>query len=163
MKRCMALVWLVVLLTAGTGCSAFMHGYTTNIALNRYLLVRKEPQTSGYRRLEYIQWYRSSIKDFIGYHGSPDFIYEFKAYNDRPGLRLYYTKKNLVYIFVERNWEPDSMFFVEQRPLTEFESQVYAQLLEGNEVRLEQDGSANERQPFSSGTNTTSSAAGSRR
>lgn len=112
------------------GCSAAMHGYTQRNALDRYLLVDKATESFGYKRVTYIQGFRPPMKGFIENKGLPDFIYEFKNDEGREGVNLYYVGKNKVYIFVERDWRPDSMYLKDDRGLDEYELVKYRQLKE---------------------------------
>ena len=130
MKRLIVAMLLAVLIISTSGCAGWRHGQTEREALHRYLLVRKDLKTFGYRRLKNIEDFRPPIKGFVEYHGPPDFLYEFKTDKGRPGLRFYYVQQNLVYVFHERNWRPSSMFFVQDRPLTSSETQIYTNLIE---------------------------------
>jgi hypothetical protein len=115
------------------GCSAAMHGYTQRQALDRYLLVDKTTESFGYKRVTYIQGFRPPMKGFIENKGLPDFIYEFKNNEGREGVNLYYVEKNKVYIFVTRDWRPDSIYLKDDRGLNEYELATYKHLKEGRQ------------------------------
>lgn len=129
----------LILLAAATfsltcGCAAYMHGYTEIEAMDRYMLVNKATQSFGYKRVQYICGYYSPMKGFTEAHGLPDFIYEYKNSKGRRGVIYFYVNKNAAFDFIERTWLCDSIYLVEQRPLTDYEVATYKQLCkkEGN-------------------------------
>lgn len=164
MRKLIATLWLVALVAlviSTGGCAGWRYGQTKKQAWHRYLLVGKDQKSFGYKRLRIIENYRPPMKGFVEYHGPPDFFYEFTTENGRAGVRFYYVQRNLVYIFHERNWNPSSMFFVEQRPLTSAETEIHSGLLAQDHDRsVEPSGAATGSLPAGSETNRTSGAAG---
>ena len=121
---------VVLLLVTVTGCAAYMHGFTTSRALDRYVLVGKDPGSFGYRRMKYAQGYHRPMKEFIKTNGTPDFIWEFRLPKHRYGMRLYYVDRDIVALLIQKDRSPDSIIVQNERPLTEFERLIYSKLTE---------------------------------
>jgi hypothetical protein len=122
----------LILILTGTGCSSFMHGYTKRQALDRYLLVDQAADSLGARRIRYIQGFRPPMRGFVESHGLPDFIYEFRE-NRREGVTLYYVRRDVAYVFIERDWRPDSIFLRDERALTDYEKMTFVELKRTNQ------------------------------
>ena len=120
---------LFITLFLFTGCASYMHGYTQREAENRYLLVDKNTDSFGYKRMEYNLGYNDSLKGFIEQNGYPDFIYEYENKGGRDSIKLYYVEKDVVYIYESNSWKADSLYLKEYRPLTEYEKATYQELL----------------------------------
>ena len=122
-KILLTLISLCVLLF--TSCSAYMHGYTKQEASNRYLQVDKKNDSLGYKRLEYNLSMHDSLKGFIKTHGIPQFIYEYSNEEGHDSIRMYYTNKDLVYIYEAQSWLADSLYLKEQRSIDSFEKMIF--------------------------------------
>ena len=84
----------------------------------------------GYERLMVNCRLREPLNEFIIVHGFPEFIQEYNkaALN---GIRLYYLKQNLVYVFRESSeYKFSSTRLVEKRPLDGYEK-AYIKELQG--------------------------------
>ncbi len=118
-------VLLLCLLLNVAGCSSFMHGYTSTAAQNQLLMVDKEKESFGYKRLEYIKGYHGAgITAFIDEKGLPDYLYEFSD-DGRDCAAFYYIAENRVYLFKEMTWNPSSFAFVGMRELNDFEKKRF--------------------------------------
>jgi len=110
------------------GCASAMYGYTQRKAMDRYLFVDKATENFGYKRMQYNLGHNSSLKGFIESHGLPDFIYEYENNKGRDSIKLFYLKKDIVYIYESQSWLANSLYLKEFRPLTQYEKDTYEQL-----------------------------------
>ena len=115
-----------------TGCSSYMLGYTEMRAMDRYLSVNKSTESFGFKRMKYNMGYNSSLKGFIEEHGLPDFIFEYKNKKGRNGIKMFYVKKDIAYVFESQSWMSNSLDLKEHRPLTEYEKLTYEELIKNN-------------------------------
>ena len=129
-SRVISIIGLLSAVGLFSGCSSYMHGYTSQRAMGKYLLVDKTTESFGYKRITYIEGFRPPMLGFIENKGLPDFIYEFKNEQGREGVNLYYVGRNVAYVFVTRDWRPDSMYLKEERALTDYEKATYRHLKE---------------------------------
>lgn len=119
---------LFIVLFSLTSCASYMHGYTQRKAENRYLLVDRNTESFGYKRMEYNLSYNDSLEGFVKNNGYPDFIYEYENEEGRDSIRMYYVKKDIVYIYESNSWVADSLYLKKFRPLTEYEKATYQEL-----------------------------------
>lgn len=96
MKR----MWLG-LLAAVLGSCAGGEQWSERAARDRIMLVRPEPETLGYRRLETQSASHPDLAQFVSQRGNPDFIAE-TASDDRRYLILYYLDRRQA--FACRTW-----------------------------------------------------------
>jgi hypothetical protein len=106
-----------------------MHGYTQRKSEDRYLLVNKEKENFGYKRMTYNLGYNSSLQGFVDQNGYPDFIYEYQNDKGRDSIRMYYFKKDIVYVYESNSWLADTLYLKEFRVLTDYEKATYKELL----------------------------------
>ena len=128
MKTNKVIILLLLMVFVMQGCAAYMHGYTKREAMERYLLVDKESQNFGYKRMEYNLGYNRSLQGFVEKHGLPDFIYEYKNEKERESIKMFYVEKDIVYIYESQSWMADSLFLKEHRPLTDYEKATFKEL-----------------------------------
>jgi len=129
MKKLIVTLMIISLAALTTGCSTYMYGYTMHEALDKYLLVDKDTESFGYKRLQYNLGYNSSLEKFIENQGLPNFIFEYENNEGRESIRLYYTDKNIVYVYESSSWLAGSLYLKEHRALTDYEKQTYSELL----------------------------------
>ncbi len=122
-----SVVLLLVFSLFLTSCSAYMYGYTEAAAEDRFILVGDEPEDFGRKRLSYVMGYSAPIRGFVKQHGLPDMTFETKI-ERRAAIVFYYVETSEVYVFVEENWNPDSRYLLEHRPMTAEEHGVYNEL-----------------------------------
>ena len=73
------LVIILINISALTGCSSYMHGYTQHAAFGKYMLVDAETEIFCYERITYIIAFRGAgIASFIEEKGYPDYLHEYK-------------------------------------------------------------------------------------
>lgn len=114
-RKATTLGFIILALSA---CSSFMHGYTSQAAMNQYLQVDEARDSFGFERLQYTIGYRgAAFRDFIEERGTPDYIYEYVE-NERAHINLYYVGSDTAYIFKEQNWRPTSLELIMMRHLT---------------------------------------------
>ncbi|RJQ53426.1 MAG: hypothetical protein C4526_06580 [Nitrospiraceae bacterium] len=128
MKHISKLISIFFLIVVLYGCGSFMHGYTLNQAIGRYMLVDKDSESFGYKRIKYSSSYYAPLRYFVKEKGLPDFIYE-NSENSRHVIFLFYVGPNMAYEFAEGSWISDSLFQRQQRPITEYEMQSYNHLV----------------------------------
>ena len=92
----MAAGWVVMAAVLAGACrpvsDAWMTGWTEAQANDRIMLVRKEPRTLGYQRLESQSGVYPDLAVFLRVHGMPDFLAESTTSN-RHFLILYYLER----------------------------------------------------------------------
>ena len=119
------LLLLLILLTSS--CASYMYGYTQSDAENRFLLIGDSDDDFGRKRLGYIMGYSTPIRGFVETHGFPDMTFE-SMINNRAAIALYYVGKDEVFVFVERDWNPDSRFLLDHRRMLDLERATYHEL-----------------------------------
>jgi len=112
-----------------SGCASYMHGYTQDAALDRYLLVDESTNSFGYQRMKYATGYHGTLEGFVAENGFPDFIYEYETPQGHDAIRLYYAKQNTAYIYECSSWSPSSLYLKKQRRLSAYEKATYKELL----------------------------------
>ncbi len=114
-----------------TGCSSFMYGYTMRDAMYKYLYVDEATENLGFKRLKYSMGtnFGGILKDFVKEHGLPEMIFEYKDEKGRNGIRMYYVKKDIVYVFEHKNWMSSSLYVKGHRPLDGYEKLTYEVLI----------------------------------
>lgn len=90
--------------------------------------VDEDTQSFGFMRLNYNLAYNRSLKGFIGEHGLPDIIYEYKNEKVRNGIKIFYMERDLVYDYESQSWLADSLYLKEHGQLTEYEKITYEEL-----------------------------------
>ncbi len=116
-------IWLVVAALAGA-CrpvsDAWVTGWTEAQANDRIMLVRQEPRTLGFQRLESQSGVYPDLGVFLRVHGMPDFLAESTTEN-RHFLILYYLENRCA--FACRAKEPSTRMieFSGPQPITERE------------------------------------------
>ncbi len=120
-----SLLLLLILLTAS--CASYMYGYTQSDAENRFLLIGDSVDDFGRKRLGYIMGYSTPIRGFVETHGYPDMTFE-SVINKRAAIALYYVGQDEVFVFIERDWNPDSRFLLDHRRMLDLERAAYNEL-----------------------------------
>lgn len=121
MKRIRFLLGLSFFVTLLSGCSSFMHGYTSREARNHYLHVDVNGENFGFKRIGYIAGHHGrAVSSLIEEKGYPDYLYETKT-DGRDSFIFYYLSEENAYIFVEQSWLAGSAKIVAIRSFTEFE------------------------------------------
>ncbi len=107
-----------------------MYGATMSKAMDRYLIVDEATKNFGYKRMQYnINYNLNFLNIFIKEHGLPEMIFEYENEKGRNGIKMYYMKENVAYVFEYRSWKPDSLYLKEQRAMTEYEKLTYEELM----------------------------------
>lgn len=119
------LVLASTLLTSS--CASYMYGYTQQEAENRFILVGDTEDDFGRRRLGYLMGYSAPIGGFVETHGYPDMTFE-STIDSRAAIALYYVAMDEVFVFIERNWNPDSRFLLDHRHMLDVERDAYSEL-----------------------------------
>jgi hypothetical protein len=114
------------------GCNAFMHGYTEDKALNKYLLVTGDKDNFGDRRIKYNKGFHnhSALYNFLtcDCKSHPNFIYEYKTTTKCRGIKLYYVTIDSVFTFEEPRKGNHGSILKDSRKMDESERQVYQNL-----------------------------------
>lgn len=110
-----------------TSCASYMYGYTQHDAENRFLLVGDTTEDFGRQRLGYLMGYSAPIGGFVEAHGYPDMTFE-STIDDRAAIALYYVNQDEVFVFIEKNWNPDSRYLLDHRRMLDMERAAYAEL-----------------------------------
>jgi len=111
-------------------CGAFMHGYTDDKALNRYLIVNGDKANFGDKRLNYSQRFHKNtdLDIYLKRYGRPDMTYEYNAKNKHLGIQLFYTKMDSVFVFDVKSKHCLCAGFVESRTMSDYEQSTYKRL-----------------------------------
>ena len=74
------------------GCSAFMYGWTEELAFNAYYLVKQDKKDLGYRRIKYNMGYHknSELYYFLKENNKPDLIREYEKATKCDVIELFY-------------------------------------------------------------------------
>lgn len=112
-------------------CSAFMYGWTEDLAFNSYYLVKSDKKDFGNRRMKYNKGMRkgSELTQFLTNKGNPDFAHEYESSSRQDVIELFYANVDSVFIFHEPNQLDPSSVFKTSRLLTEHEKLTYQKLL----------------------------------
>ena len=119
-------------------CTAFRHGYTWDKAENSYNLVTGDKENFGDKRLVYNKGFhrKSALSNFLDCNcndrGLPDFIYEYQDESKRRGIKLFYVKRDSVFVFEEPKKGNLRSVLKEARKMDDYERQTYQKLKEGN-------------------------------
>ncbi|MBI4824877.1 MAG: tetratricopeptide repeat protein [Nitrospirae bacterium] len=124
MKNILEKLLLGFLLLSLFGCGATMHGWTQSDAIGRHMIVNKDSNSLGYRRVQYNSSYYNPLNNFINDKGLPDLIYEDYEGNDHI-IYIYYIESNTVYEFKADGKWPDSLYQRKNRPISDYELQTY--------------------------------------
>jgi len=116
-------------------CAAFMHGYTDDKALNRYLLVNGNKANFGDKRLNYSQRFHKNtdLDIYLKRYGRPDMTYEYNAKSKHLGIQLFYTKMDSVFVFDVRSKHCLCAGFIESRTISDYEKSTYDRLSQNND------------------------------
>lgn len=130
----------LLLVSILTGCSSIMLGYTMPRAMHTYLLVDEATESFGFKRMKYNIGYNANglLKGFVKEHELPEMIFEYENEKGRNGIKMYYVKKDIVYVFEYKNWKPTSLYLKESRPLDKYEKLTYEVLM--NKAKPKQKG-----------------------
>jgi hypothetical protein len=98
-----ALLLISLISLALSACSAFNYGFTEDKAFGKCMIVTKDPQSFGYKRLKYNKGLHSSseLGLYLKQHTWPEYIYEYSLPNGCDGIKLFYTTKDSVFVFEE--------------------------------------------------------------
>lgn len=123
----MAAGWAVMAAVLAGACrpvsDAWMTGWTEAQANDRIMLVRAEPRTLGYQRLESQSGVYPDLAVFLRVHGMPDFLAESTTSN-RHFLILYYLDRRIAFACPARAPSTRLIEFNGPYPITEREFQV---------------------------------------
>jgi hypothetical protein len=117
---------IAFLLTTFQGCASYMHGYTSDKSLNRYLFVNQELDNFGYKRLQYNKGYYE-LKSFLEKNGTPDFFIENKEKGKRLRITFFYVKEDKAITMEEKGFG-GNLSYIENRPLSDYEKATYNEL-----------------------------------
>ncbi len=116
-------IWLVVAALSGA-CrpvsDAWVTGWTEAQANDRIMLVRKEPRTLGFQRLESQSGVYPDLGVFLHVHGMPDFLAESTTAN-RHFLILYYLENRCAFACRAKEASTRVIEFSGPQPITERE------------------------------------------
>jgi hypothetical protein len=114
-----------------TGCSSFMLGYTMRRAMHTYLLVDEATENFGFKRMKYNISHNANglLKRFVKEHGLPQMIFEYENEKGRKGIKMYYVRKDIIYVFEYKNLNSYSLYQKESRSLDEYEKLMYEVLI----------------------------------
>ena len=100
--------------------------------MKQYLLVGKESESFGYKRVMQHSYFYIPVREFIEKRGLPDMLYE-DTEDKKQVLYLFYIANNLVYEFFDHESNPDAIYLRNQRALTGYEKTTYDHLKSKNE------------------------------
>jgi len=101
-------------------------GWAERAANDRIMLVRAQPPTLGYHRLEQESAKHADLATFLGKKGRPDFVAETHS-DDRHYMILYYLDKETAY--AARSWKGQQMIeFAGPYPITKQEVKILGDL-----------------------------------
>jgi len=120
----------VILLITNMACStinaAYNYGYYYDAVQDKFVLITKDPDDFGVKRISNLMDLSYAIKGFVQSHGLPDMMYEFEI-GKRSGINLYYINLNQVYTFIdlEENFAPHTRYLENHRPIRPEELSFY--------------------------------------
>ena len=116
------------------GCAEFdesgLPGSASSMARNQMMLVRREPPTFGYYRLNSLAKIYPDLAFFIEKHGSPDFLAETGS-DGRSYFILYYLKKRQAYACRTSSRRRHTVEFAGPYPVTEWEYRTLDEFRKG--------------------------------
>lgn len=127
----LSLVWL------NSSCSSFeesgLPGSASSMARNQIMLVRQEPATFGYYRLDTHLRNYPDLALFVSKRGMPDFLAE--AHSDRQNyFIIYYLRDRQAFACRNSVSRPRSLEFAGPYPITEKESKLLNALRQQHEA-----------------------------
>lgn len=120
-------VFLLLAALFTSSCASYMYGYTQREAEDRFLLIGDSEEDFGHRRLSYLMGYSAPIGGFVEAHGFPDMTFE-STIDNRAAIALYYVDQDEVFVFIERNWNPNSRYLLDHRRMLDLERVAYREL-----------------------------------
>ena len=111
-----------------------MHGYTWNKANNSYYLITGDKENFGDKRIKYVQGFHknSELANFLNCNcndrGLPDFAYEYQNESKVRGIKLYYVKRDSVFVFEEPGKNNLKSKLIEARKMDNYEQETYNRL-----------------------------------
>jgi hypothetical protein len=123
------IIFLFILISVTlAGCNAFNYGYTNRKAMNNYYLTAEN--SFGAKRLKYTNGYfrNTAFGTHLQKYGSPDMIYEYPIEKKYQGIKLFYLKRDSVYVFGSKSSNCNCMSLTGSEKISPLEKNVYTQL-----------------------------------